>query len=137
MPKAILFFINRRRLFGNIALSHTAEFSYPSRIDLSQFAMGGHQPIPAKPSAALKISLGGFSEVFQPFEDGAQLTAVVNFVGSDNAGHYYAHRLHREASLPYARRWICVNDGRTSAVSLQDVMNMKSTVLLLHYEFPC
>lgn len=134
-PRSILFFINRRTI-ANSNIPSCAPFSFPLYIDIEQFSFI-NEPIESPPdSGLLKISLNGISEAIQENRKGYKLTSVVAFKGSDNSGHYYTYRLHREVNPPYAQQWICANDSRTSAVTFEKVISSRGSVLLLHYEKP-
>lgn len=133
VPKSILFFINRRQ-FAESTLPSTREFSFPFTLDLTEYSMSPYIEEP-KQHDFMRMSLSGLSESVQQPSHGMKLTSVVGFKGSDNAGHYYNCRIHREPQPPFTNRWVCANDNRVSAVSLEDVMSMKSVALLLNYEY--
>lgn len=133
VPNTLLFFINRRH-FVESQVPLMVEFSFPYTVDLSPYAMAPREH--QKHSDQMMIrSLSGLSEAVQQPFNGMKLTSVVAFRGKDNAGHYYACRVHREPRPPYTQRWVCANDNRVSPVSLESVMEMKETCLLLNYEY--
>ena len=133
VPKTLLFFINRRQ-FAESQVPSMLDFSFPFTLDLSPFAMAPYE-YEKKSDGMMIRSLSGISEAVQQPFSGMKLTSLVAFKGRDNAGHYYACRVHREPRPPYTQRWVCANDNRVNPVSLESVMGMKDTCLLLNYEY--
>ncbi|KAK8882824.1 hypothetical protein M9Y10_045467 [Tritrichomonas musculus] len=139
-PKSILFFINRRRFATSVSPS-LEPFAYPPYVDMTQFSFSkmnnsnnAFDSVEKNDDVMLKMSLGGISEAIQEGKYGFQLTAVISFLGRDNAGHYICYRVHKEPSPPYAKRWICANDNKVTPTTLETVINLNQTALLLNYE---
>lgn len=140
-PKSLLFFINRRRFANSISPS-LEPFAYPSHVDMTQFSFSKmnnnnnniFETVEKNEDLMLRMSLGGISEAIQEGKNDFQLTAVISFLGRDNCGHYICYRVHKEPSPPYAKRWVCANDNKVSPSTLEDVLNLNQTALLLNYE---
>jgi hypothetical protein len=105
-------------------------------IDLAQFSMGGEPHPEPTDSGFLKVALSGLSEAVPDMQPGMNLVSVVGFRGRDNAGHYFAYRIHKENDPPFAKRWVSVNDSSVAPLAAEEVLGMKSGVLLLSYENP-
>jgi hypothetical protein len=135
LPRSILLFVNRRReLAGGVPSNR--EFAYPTAIDLGQYALGSRPVEPREGSGLMRVGLGGISEAVHRVEEGMKLASVVAFRGRDNAGHYFAYRLHRGRLPPFPQRWVCANDSRITETTLEDVLALRTSALLLTYEFP-
>jgi ubiquitin C-terminal hydrolase len=105
-------------------------------IDFSQFSITAESHSEPADHGFLKVALSGLSEAIPSMQNGMNLVTVVGFQGQDNAGHYFAYRLHKEMEPPFAKRWVSVNDSRVAGISAEEVLDMKAGALLLSYENP-
>jgi len=131
VPKSIFIFINRGD--SMTGLPSMVPFEYPYSLNIQQFSQSD-EIRPPPDNGLLKNSYHGLSESIIYDKPGFNLTAVVNFLGSDNSGHYYTYRIHREKGGLCSKQWVCANDSQITPIPIQTVMSARKQCLLLHYE---